>query len=100
MPLWMDVDSMSGSTLEAMALAVEGAVAVIVIVSPAYKRSAACRTEAEYAYQLKKPIVPVKNQPYSADGWLGALLGTKLYFQVRDAASCRRCTRRQDIVCE
>jgi hypothetical protein len=37
--VWMDVDNMSGSTLEAMALAVEGADAILVGVSRDYKNS-------------------------------------------------------------
>jgi hypothetical protein len=43
------------------------------------------RTEAEYAYRLHKDIVPLIMQPkYKADGWLGALLGNKLYFDISD----------------
>lgn len=79
--VWVDVDNMSGSTLEAMASAVENAYAVVVVLSEAYKNSTACRTEAEYAYTLKKNIVPVKNnEGFTASGWLGALMGTKLWF--------------------
>ncbi len=40
-----------GSTLEAMAKAVEDSAAVLVCVSKRYKESQACRTEAEYAFQ-------------------------------------------------
>jgi len=78
--VWVDVESMSGSTLEAMASAVENAYAVIIILSDSYKDSTACRTEAEYAYTLKKKMIPVKNsQQFTATGWLGALMGTKLW---------------------
>ena len=71
---------MAGSTLEAMAMAVEEAFCVVTVISSGYKDSAACRTEAEYAYQLRKPIIPVKNEDYTATGWLGAVTGTKLWF--------------------
>ena len=38
-------------------------------------------TEAEYAFMKRKDIVPVRVQHrYNADGWLGILVGTKLYF--------------------
>ncbi|CAG9461007.1 unnamed protein product [Pedinophyceae sp. YPF-701] len=78
---WMDVDQMSGSTLEAMAHAVENSEVVLVCVSKRYKESQACRTEAEYAFQQKKRIIPLLMDPsYRPSGWLGALLGTKLYF--------------------
>jgi hypothetical protein len=80
---WMDVDKMSGSTLEAMANAVERSAVVLMCVSKGYKESQACRTEAEYAFQQKKRIIPLlMDQGYRPSGWLGALLGTKLYFNL------------------
>lgn len=37
-------------------------------------------TEAEYAYRTNKEVIPVKvERDYKADGWLGILLGTKLW---------------------
>ena len=37
--------------------------------------------EAEYAKKLKKIIIPCKMEPgYDAKGWLGFLIGTKLFF--------------------
>ncbi|XP_064615557.1 uncharacterized protein LOC135479595 [Liolophura sinensis] len=81
--VWMDVEQMSGSTLEAMALAVEGAAVVIVAMSQKYKDSPSCRTEAEYTYKLRKAVLPLQVEPsYSPDGWLGMLVGTRLYISV------------------
>ena len=78
--VWMDLERMGGSTLEAMAKAVENAAVILVCVSERYKESPNCRSEAEYAYQLKKDIIPLKMQRnYTADGWLGMLAGTKLW---------------------
>ncbi|KAJ7387416.1 hypothetical protein OS493_004411 [Desmophyllum pertusum] len=78
--VWMDLEQMGGSTLEAMAKAVENASVVLVCVSQRYKESANCRSEAEYAYQLRKDIIPLMMQRnYKADGWLGMLVGTKLW---------------------
>ncbi|KAL8606718.1 hypothetical protein ACOMHN_018752 [Nucella lapillus] len=78
--VWMDVDNMSGSTLQAMAEAVEQAEAVLMCMSPRYKDSDNCRTEAEYAFKLKKTIIPLQMETnYQPDGWLGILLGTKLF---------------------
>ena len=38
-------------------------------------------TEAEYAYNLKKTLIPILVEDgYKPDGWLGLLLGTKLYY--------------------
>ena len=47
--VWMDVDRMMGSTLEAMAAAIESSDAIVMCVTNRYKESQACRTEAEYA---------------------------------------------------
>uniref|UniRef100_A0A7S0RZL4 ADP-ribosyl cyclase/cyclic ADP-ribose hydrolase n=1 Tax=Chlamydomonas leiostraca TaxID=1034604 RepID=A0A7S0RZL4_9CHLO len=82
---WMDIDKMSGSTLEAMARAVEESAVVLVCVSKRYKESQACRTEAEYAFQQRKKIIPVlMERDYKPSGWLGALMGTRLYFSMSD----------------
>ena len=112
---------MGGSTLEAMAEAVENAMVVLVCASEKYKLSPNCRTgnhedtipylylvhdnlrlvlfcicvkvrtgnfsvglyfylEAEYTFQLKRPIVPLMMQRrYKPDGWLGMLMGAKQY---------------------
>jgi hypothetical protein len=77
---WMDIDDMHGSTLECMAHAVEQSCVVIICMSEKYKQSPNCQSEAEYAYRLKKPFVPILLQSkYKPDGWLGMLLGTRLY---------------------
>jgi uncharacterized coiled-coil protein SlyX len=79
--VWMDIDQMSQSVLEAMAGAVENAAVIVFCLASAYKESEACRTEAEYSYNLRKALIPVKPEAgYRPDGWLGALVGNKLYF--------------------
>ena len=41
-------------------------------------------TEAEYAFQLKKPIIPLMMENnYTADGWLGFIVGSKLWIDFR-----------------
>ena len=83
--VWMDVDRMMGSTLEAMAAAIESSDAIIMCISSRYKESQACRTEAEYAYTKKKCLIPVKvEKSYEPDGWLGILVGSKLYYNVHN----------------
>nr|XP_039252990.1 uncharacterized protein LOC120330192 [Styela clava] len=85
--VWMDVDKMQDSILSAMADAVENAALIIVAMSDAYKNSNSCRTEAEYAYKRQVQILPLLLQPgYVADGWLGAMVGTKLYVDVSNEA--------------
>ena len=86
--VWMDLEQMRGSTLEAMAKAVENSSVVLVCVSERYKESPNCRSEAEYAYQLRKDIIPLMMQPkYRGDGWLGMLVGTKLWFDFNSKQS-------------
>ena len=43
--VWVDTEMMSGSTLDAMAAAVEGARCVLVCITERYKASANCRLE-------------------------------------------------------
>ncbi|CAF3484770.1 unnamed protein product [Rotaria sp. Silwood1] len=77
---WLDTDDMHGSTLDCMAHAIEQSCLIIICMSEKYKQSPNCQSEAEYAYRLKKPFVPILLQSkYKPDGWLGILLGTKLY---------------------
>ena len=58
-PFQIDIEEMSGSTLEAMAEAVEKAQVIILCVSSHYKDSANCRLEAEWALTCRKPLIPV-----------------------------------------
>ncbi|GFO26287.1 hypothetical protein PoB_005279200 [Plakobranchus ocellatus] len=80
-PVWIDIDYMGGSTLQAMAQAVEDSFAVIIAMSQKYKDSPNTRAEAEYTFQQRKPIIPlIMQRGYKPDGWLGLILGSKLYY--------------------
>jgi len=73
---------MKGSTLEAMADAVERSCLVLVCMTRKYKESPNCRSEAEYTNKLRKEFIPLMlESDYQPDGWLGILLGAKLYYQ-------------------
>jgi hypothetical protein len=84
--VWMDVSNMSGSLLDSMAAAVEDAACIVVAVCSDYKESNACRTEGEYAYRLRKKIIPIRCEDYTPRGWLGALVGNSLYFDLINTA--------------
>ena len=43
--VWFDLEAMSGSTLDVMAEAIEGACCALVCITAAYKKSASCRLE-------------------------------------------------------
>ena len=80
-PVWIDVEQMRGSTVDAMALAVENACVVLIGVSRQYKESTNCRLEAQYAMQREVPTVPLMLvDGYRADGWLGMLIGTRMWY--------------------
>jgi hypothetical protein len=86
--VWLDVEQMVGSTLEAMADAIDGAGVVVVGLSPQYKASANCRLEAEYALYSRKAIIPLMMQSnYQPNGWLGMLLGAKVWYDFSSEAT-------------
>jgi len=66
--------------MQAMAEAVEKSEFVILCMSNSYKRSVYCQAEAEYAFQCKRRLLPlIVRQAYRPDGWLGLLLGSRIY---------------------
>ena len=84
--VWVDTEQMKGSTVDTMALAVEGSEVMLIGVSRAYKESSNCRMEAQYGLQKKKAMIPLMMQEgYEADGWLGLLLGTSLWYALYGA---------------
>ncbi|KAI0242493.1 hypothetical protein LSAT2_013259 [Lamellibrachia satsuma] len=71
----------AGSTLDAMAKAVEDASVVLIAASHKYKESNNCNAEAQYAHTLRRTIIPLIVEPhYEPDGWLGMLVRPRLYF--------------------
>ena len=57
--IWIDVDDMRGSTLDAMANAIDNARCVLMCVTENYRQSINCQAEAEYAFKNEKKIIPV-----------------------------------------
>ena len=81
--VWFDEEEMHGSLIDRMAEAIEGSQAIVLCYSQNYKNSGNCRGEAQYAYKCKKPIIPVRCQErYDADGWLGFIIGSMLYYDI------------------
>ncbi|CAF2728164.1 unnamed protein product [Rotaria sp. Silwood2] len=78
--VWLDRDQIHGSTMVAMADAIENAEFVFVCMSDAYKQSAYCQSEAHYAYERQCHLIPiVMKQNYRPDGWLGIMVSGKIY---------------------
>ena len=64
-----------------MADAVEDAAVMCYGISQAYKESTNCRMEAQYAFQQQKDMVPLMMvEGYSANVWLGMMLGVCLWY--------------------
>lgn len=77
--IWIDVESIFGSSLESMANAIETSFCVLMCVTEKYKESNFCRLEAEYLVQTKKPFIPLFLQPgYRPTGWLGLVIGNQI----------------------
>ncbi len=69
-PVWIDTERIHGSSLESMANAVESSFVVLMCMNEMYKQSSNCRAEAEYAYKLGKPIIPlIMQKGYDPNGW-------------------------------
>ena len=44
-----------------------------------------CRLEANYGFQVGLDMIPLMmQQGYTAKGWLGLILGTRLWYHLRD----------------
>eukprot|EP00057_Strongylocentrotus_purpuratus_P020432 XP_011674906.1 PREDICTED: uncharacterized protein LOC105443453 [Strongylocentrotus purpuratus] len=90
--VWMDVDKMKGDILDSMAKAVQRASVVLVCMSRKFKESQHCRTEATYAYTLKKDIIPLMLQDqFTPEDWLGALMGMKKYYPMFSDDRMKQC---------
>lgn len=74
--VWVDVESIYGSSLQAMADAIDSSFCVLMCVTEKYKESNYCRLEAEYVVQQSKPYIPLYLQAgYKPNGWLGLVIG-------------------------
>ncbi|UJR27657.1 hypothetical protein I4U23_008938 [Adineta vaga] len=78
--IWIDLDNMNGPAMSAMADAVENSEFVIMCMSDSYKQSTYCQAEAEYAFNCKRRLIPlIMRAKYRPDGWLGFLIGSRIY---------------------
>ncbi|XP_053405484.1 uncharacterized protein LOC128558966 isoform X2 [Mercenaria mercenaria] len=82
LPVWIDVAEVNKYTnsLEGVLRAIEQANIVVVCFSESYACDQSCRMEAEYAFALKKRIIPLKLQSgYEPRGWLTSVIGSRFY---------------------
>jgi hypothetical protein len=92
--VWMDVQNIHGSSLDAMAKAVEDASAVLMCVTEKYRESINCQSEAQYAFRRGRPIIPCIMQTgyENVTGWLGIIMGDKIFinFMKYEFGECMR----------
>jgi len=70
--------------------AIEGADVMLYGVSLAYKESANCRMEANYAHQQELDMIPLMmSQDFKPRGWLGLILGTRVWCRFDLLQDCR-----------
>ena len=82
------VGPMSGDIVERMAEAIQNSYAMIIFVSPQYKESINCRSEAKYAracglkliYIMLDSMYTTVSAPSRVDGWLGFMIGSELWY--------------------
>ncbi|CAF1049409.1 unnamed protein product [Didymodactylos carnosus] len=78
--VWLDRDHMYGSTIQAMANAIEKSKCVLLCMSELYKTSPSCQSEAEFAHKTRRPIIPIiMREKYRPDGWLSFIAGSRIY---------------------
>ena len=71
--------------------AIEGADVMLYGVSLAYKESANCRMEANYAHQQELDMIPLMmSEGFKPKGWLGLILGTRMWCKSFSACSSLR----------
>jgi hypothetical protein len=57
--VWIDINEIHGSSLESMANAIETSEYILMCVTEKYRQSLNCQAEAQYAFKLKKNIIPL-----------------------------------------
>lgn len=78
--VWFDQQNMYGPVMNRMAEGVEMSEFILVCMSEGYTKSRYCRSEATYAYQIKRYMIPIKlHRNFKATGWLGMTIGDLLY---------------------
>ncbi|CAK8688373.1 unnamed protein product [Clavelina lepadiformis] len=79
--VWIDKEQMKGDMYEMMGRAVNNAHVVLMFTSSNYERSANCQSEANYAKDLKKKIIPIRVQKeYEPNPKIGMMTAGLLYY--------------------
>ncbi|CAF4502919.1 unnamed protein product, partial [Rotaria sp. Silwood2] len=78
--VWIDLERMYGVMMQAMADAIEQSRYVIICMSDNYCVSPYCQAEAQYAFEKRRGLIPLRVQAgYKPQGWLAFLISGRMY---------------------
>ncbi|CAF2481889.1 unnamed protein product [Rotaria sp. Silwood2] len=78
--VWIDLEEMHGAMMQVMADAVKNSRCILICMSESYFLSPYCQSEAQYAFEKRRFLIPLRVQSgYKADGWLAFLTSCRIY---------------------
>ena len=78
--VWIDLERMHGIIMEAIANAIEQSRCVLICMSDNYSLSPYCQSEAQYAFEKRRLLIPLKVQDgFKPQGWLAFTISGRMY---------------------
>lgn len=78
--VWIDLERMNGIIMQAIAEAIEQSKYVLICMSDSYCISPYCQSEAQYAFEKRRTLIPIRVQSgYKPQGWLAFTVSGRLY---------------------
>jgi hypothetical protein len=78
--VWIDLEGMHGIMMQAMAEAIEQSRCIIICMSDSYCVSPYCQAEAQYAFEKRRVLIPLRVQTgYKPQGWLAFTISGRMY---------------------
>jgi len=76
--VWMDLNDIHGSSLDVITRGIEQSYCVLMCITEKYRQSISCQFECQYAFNMKKNILPLVTQSeYELKGWMEIVVGNK-----------------------
>ncbi|CAF4466028.1 unnamed protein product [Rotaria sp. Silwood2] len=78
--VWIDLERMHGIMMQAMAEAIEQSRYILICMSDSYAVSPYCQAEAQYAFEKRRILIPLRVQiGYKPQGWLAFTISGRMY---------------------
>ncbi|CAF3963929.1 unnamed protein product [Rotaria magnacalcarata] len=78
--VWIDLEGMHGAVMQVMANAVKQSRCILICMSESYYLSPYSQSEAQFAFEKQRVLIPIKVQSgYKPDGWLAFLTSGRIY---------------------